>query len=117
MQTSELKKQNPGANLTLIISAVLFIGISFASRAADANGYAPILHPTIFWHNNQWETYENGQWVPYRDPANKTVVEPEPEETVVLEEPPPPEMVDTNIYYPPYGWGFIGTPALYQLHR
>src|SRR5678809_151128 len=87
MQTSELKKQNPGANLTLIISAVLFIGISFASRAAEANGYTPILHPTIFWHNNQWETYENGQWVPYRDPANKTVVEPEPEETVVLAEP------------------------------
>jgi hypothetical protein len=118
MKTSELKKQNPGANLTLILAAVLFVGISFASHGAEANGYTPILQPSIFWHNNQWMTYENGQWVPYRDPAhNVTVVEPQPEETVIAEEPPPPDMVDTNIYYPTYGWGFIGAPALYPPHR
>jgi hypothetical protein len=117
MKTSELNKQNPGANLTLILSALLFIGFSFACRAAEANGYAPILQPSIFWHNNQWETYENGQWVPYRGSANNTAVEPEPEETVIMEEPPPPDMVDTNIYYPTYGWGFIGAPALYPQHR
>src|SRR5882724_803615 len=101
MRTSELKKQNPGANLTLIVLAALFIGFSFACRAAEANGYTPILQPSIFWHDNQWQTYENGQWVPYRDPAHKTtVVEAEPEEIVIPEEPPPPDMVDTNIYYP-----------------
>lgn len=114
MKTSELKKQNPGPTLTLILTAALFIGLSFTCRAAEAGGYTPILQPSIFWHNNQWETYENGQWVPYRDPAyNKTVVEAEPEETVMPQEPPPPDMVDTNIYYPTYGWGFIGAPALY----
>lgn len=114
MKSSGLRIQNPGANLTLILSAVLFAGISFACRAAEANGYTPILQPSIFWHNNQWMTYENGQWVPYRDPAYKTMaVEPEPEEMVIPEEPPPPDMVDTNIYYPTYGWGFIGAPALY----
>jgi hypothetical protein len=118
MKTSELKQNYPGANLTLILSAILFVGFLSTCRAAEANGYTPILHPTIFWHNNQWETYENGEWVPYRGTANNnTAIEPEPQETVVQEEPPPPDMVDTNIYYPTYGWGFIGAPALYPPHR
>jgi hypothetical protein len=117
MKTSELIKQNPGANLTLILSAALFIAFSFTCRAAEASGYTPILQPSIFWHNNQWETYENGQWVPYRGSANNTVVEPEPEQAVITEEPPPPDMVDTNNYVPAYGWGFIGAPALYPQHR
>src|SRR6267142_994785 len=118
MKTSELKTQRyPGANLTLILSALVFIGFAFVSRAGEANGYAPILYPSIFWHNNQWETYENGQWVPYRDPANNNSVEAEPEETIIPEQPQTPDMVDTNVYYPTYGWGFIGAPAFNRPHR
>lgn len=117
MKTSELKRQNPRANLTLILSAVLIIGFAFASRGAEANGYTPILHPTIFWHNNQWETYENGQWVPYRGSANSNPVETEPEQTVIPEEPQTPDVVDTNIYVPAYGWGFIGAPVFNRPHR
>jgi len=118
MKTSELKKQSdPRANLTLILSVVLIIGFAFACRGGEANGYTAILYPSIFWHNNQWETYENGQWVPYRGSANNNPVEPEPEETVIPEEPQTPDMVDTNIYVPTYGWGFIGAPAFNRPHH
>jgi len=116
MKTSGLKKENnPGANLTLILSAALIMSSASVCRGAQANGYTPILQPSIFWHDNQWETYENGQWVPYRGSANNNPVEPEPE--VIPEEPQTPDMVDTNIYVPPYGWGFIGAPAFNHTHR
>jgi hypothetical protein len=111
------KRKNPGANLTLIFFAVLFVWSALTCRAAQAIGYTPILQPSIFWHNNQWETYENGQWVPYRGSANNNPVEPEPEETIVPEAPQTPDMVDTNIYVPTYGWGFIGAPAFSHPHR
>jgi hypothetical protein len=118
MKTSGLKKQNnPGANLTLILSTAVIIGFAFVCRGAQASGYTPILQPSIFWHDNQWETYENGQWVPYRGSANNNPVEPEPEPDVIPEEPQTPDMVDTNIYVPPYGWGFIGAPAFNHPHR
>jgi hypothetical protein len=118
MKTSGLKKQSyPGANLTLILSAVLMIGFAFVCRGSEASGYTPILYPSIFWHNNQWETYENGQWVPYRGSANNNPVEAEPEPDVIPEEPQTPDMVDTNIYVPAYGWGFIGAPAFNRPHR
>jgi hypothetical protein len=118
MKTSESKKQNnPRANLTLILSAVLIIGSALVCRGSEGSGYTPILYPSIFWHNNQWETYENGEWVPYRGSANNNPVEAEPEETVVPEEPQTPDMVDTNIYVPAYGWGFIGAPAFNRPHR
>ena len=92
---------------------LLIIGSAFVCQAAEGDGYRPILYPSVFWHDNQWETYENGQWVPYRGTQNReTFVEPEPE--VVIPEPlPGPDTVDTNNYVPPYGWGFIGGPALY----
>jgi hypothetical protein len=119
MKPSGLKKQkNPGAYLTLVLSAVLIIGSAFVCLGGEANGYTPILYPSIFWHNNQWETYENGQWVPYRDPANNNnAIEAEPEEPVIPEAPQTPDMVDTNIYYPTYGWGFIGAPVFNRPHR
>jgi hypothetical protein len=119
MKTSGFKtEKNPGANLTLVLSAVLIIGSAFVCRGGEANGYTPILYPSIFWHNNQWETYENGQWVPYRDPANNNAaIEAEPEEPVIPEQPQTPDMVDTNVYYPTYGWGFIGAPAFNRPHR
>ena len=118
MKTSGLERQhNPGAKVTLILTAALFIGAAFVCHGAQATGYTPILQPSIFWHNNQWETYENGQWVPYRGSANNAPVEPEPEPVVVAEEPVTPDMVDTNIYVPAYGWGFIGAPALNHPHR
>jgi hypothetical protein len=104
------------ANLAIILAAVLFCGLSFASGAAEPTGYTPILYPSIFWHNNQWETYENGQWVPYHGSVNNNS-EPEPDETIIPEQPQTPYMVDTNIYYPTYGWGFIGAPAFNRLHR
>ena len=96
-----------------IVFSCMFIASAFLCGAAEENGYQPILHPSVFWHNNQWETYENGQWVPYRGSTHhEEAVEPEPEP--VLQEPlPGPDMVDTNIYVPSYGWGFIGAPAVY----
>lgn len=100
-----------------VIIAVALVAASFASRANAASTYTPILHPTIFWHDNQWQTYENGQWVPYHDPANYSfVAEPEPE-MISPEEPPGPDIVDTNGFVPPYGWGFIGAPAFFRPHH
>lgn len=88
----------------------------FVPRANGAGGYTPILKPTIFWHDNQWETYENGQWVPYRGPGNnEVIVQPEPE--IAPEPIPGPETVNTNIYPMPYGWGYIGAPAFNARHR
>src|SRR5262249_31663973 len=92
-------------------------GFALASRGAEASGYTPILQPSIFWHNNQWETYENGQWVPYRGSANNNPAETEPEQTVIPDEPQTPDMDDTNIYVPAYGWGFIGAPAFNRFHH
>src|SRR5436190_8169611 len=104
VKLSELKRRNGlEANLTIILAVVLFCGFSAASRAAEATAYAPILYPSIFWHNNQWETYENGQWVPYRGSVNNDSVEPEPEEAIIPEQPQTPDMVDTNMYYLAYG--------------
>ena len=112
----ELKRRSGlEANLTIILAAVLFCGFSAASRAAETTAYAPILYPSIFWHDNQWETYENGQWVPYRGSVNIDSVEAEPEETVIPEQPQTPDI--TNIYYPAYGWGFIGAPAFNHRQR
>lgn len=101
-----------------IMCLILVFAFVCAVRAAEGNGYTPILYPSIFWHDNQWETYENGQWVPYRGSANNNaVVEAEPAEPSPVEEPQPTDLVDTNIYVPSYGWGFIGAPAIYPPHR
>jgi hypothetical protein len=101
-----------------MISAVAALAIMVTSvcRASDGNEYKPILYPSIFWHNNRWETYENGQWVPYRGSANNDViVEAEPE--IAPGPLPGPDTVDTNIYPVPYGWGYIGAPAFYPRHH
>jgi hypothetical protein len=114
VKTSELKRWRVlRIAFRFLISASLMIASAFTSRASSGEGYKPILYPSIFWHNNQWETYENGQWIPYRGRANtQTALEPEPE--FIPPEPlPGPDIVDTNNYVPPYGWGFIGAPAFY----
>ena len=101
-----------------IVVGIALLAAAFVPGAKAANSYAPILQPTIFWHDNQWETYENGQWVPYHDPANyNTAMEPEPAEVVLPEEPQPPETVDSSGFVPSYGWGFIGAPAFYRPHH
>lgn len=118
-KASELRigKGRGALRLGMGFVVVLFSSIAFVCCGA-ANGYTPILYPTIFWHDNQWETYENGQWVPYRGSANNnSAFESEPAELTAPDEPQPPEMVDTNVYAPTYGWGFIGAPALYRSHH
>lgn len=114
-----VKKSEFGRRIKIPVCVAIFLaavalGSALACRAADGNGYSPTLYPSIFWHNNQWETYENGQWVPYRGSANNEVaVQSEPE----MAPEPGPETVDTNIYPVPYGWGFIGAPALYPRYH
>lgn len=100
-----------------MIAGIALTAAAVVCRANGASSYTPILHPTIFWHDNQWETYENGQWVPYHDPANNSfAAEPEPE-MMPPEEPQGPENVDTNGFVPAYGWGFIGGPAFFRPHH
>jgi len=114
-----LEMNKGGGRKTLGIArccVVLLLSVfasAFVCCGNQANGYAPILHPSIFWHNNQWETFENGQWAPYRGSANNYAAL-EPVEPTVPDMPQEPEMVDTNAYFAPYGWGFIGAPAFYH---
>jgi len=114
----ERHQRNRAEDITIGLAGLLFMSASACvCGAAQANGYTPILHPTIFWHDNQWETYENGQWVPYRGSANnETAAETEPE-PLVMEPPPGSDVMDTNVYGPSYGWGFIGAPAFYPRHH
>src|ERR1051325_3461532 len=101
-----------------VVAGLMLVASAFVSRADAANNYTPILHPTIFWHDNQWETYEKGQWVPYHESArNNIATEAEREEVVIPEEPQAPEVVETNGFVPGYGWGFIGAPAFYRPHH
>lgn len=101
-----------------IVAGIALLAAAFVPGARAASSYTPILHPTVFWHNNQWETYENGEWVPYHDSAiNNTVEEPEPAEVAIPEEPQAPEVVETTGFVPGYGWGFIGAPAFYRPHH
>lgn len=101
-----------------IVAGIALFGAAFIPGANAANSYTPILHPTVFWHDNQWMSYENGEWVPYHDSAiNKTAEEAEPAEGMMPEEPQAPEIVETNGFIPGYGWGFIGAPAFYRPHH
>ena len=116
MKISELKKLKGAPSSAFFVAAGLALATACLCRAGDVNQYKPILYPSIFWHDNQWETYENGQWTPYRgSDDNEVAVEPEPE--MAPEPVPGPEMGDTNIYPLPYGWGFIGAPAFSSRHR
>lgn len=115
----KMKKSEAARRIKIRVCWAIFLvalGSALACRAADGNGYSPILYPSIFWHNNQWETYEKGKWVPYRGSANnQAAVQSEPE--MAPEAVPGPDTVDTNTYPVPYGWGFIGAPAFYPRHH
>jgi hypothetical protein len=46
------------------LSAAALVLAASTGFASD-NAAAPIGQPTIFWHDNEWQTYENGVWRPY----------------------------------------------------
>ncbi|HEV2393410.1 MAG TPA: hypothetical protein VG146_13745 [Verrucomicrobiae bacterium] len=50
--------------LRLSVLAAIFVLGSSASRAGSEQSTI-IGQPTVFWHDNQWQTYQNGIWVPY----------------------------------------------------
>lgn len=61
--------------------ALLIMGAALACGAqeADSDNRIVIGQPTVFWHNGEWQTYRDGIWEPYHDPARSAAAEAEAE--------------------------------------
>jgi len=46
----------------------LLAGAFRVLAAAEDSPVAKLAKPSIFWHDNQWQVFTNGVWVPYSDP-------------------------------------------------
>jgi hypothetical protein len=52
-----------------IFCGVLLLAGAFRALAATEDSpAAKLAKPSIFWHDNQWQVFTNGVWVPYSDP-------------------------------------------------
>lgn len=57
----------------MFLCGILILSAALRSLGASEDSPASQLaKPTIFWHNNQWEVFTNGVWIPYSDPRQTT---------------------------------------------
>jgi hypothetical protein len=57
---------SPGMRRTLILMCFLLVSVCCrVASASDASSTHPIGQPSIFWHEGQWQTWNNGVWTPY----------------------------------------------------
>jgi hypothetical protein len=52
-------------NRTILVSLVFVANVWYSADGSSSGTSAAIGQPSIFWHNNEWETYHDGVWVPY----------------------------------------------------
>ena len=62
---------------TAIITTLLVVA-SLHCCGDPALGEAPVVlgQPSIFWHNGQWQTYNDGVWTPYGKPVSDRLAQP-----------------------------------------
>jgi hypothetical protein len=60
------------------IFTLLVVVASFYCRADAPLAHAPVVigQPSIFWHNGEWQTYNDGVWAPYGKPGTNRLAEP-----------------------------------------
>jgi hypothetical protein len=90
-------------NRSLLTLLSLAAALPCRVEAQEGDNGASLGQPTIFWHDRQWETFQDGRWLPYRAPAQDFAVS-EPE-TIAPPE-PEPELTQPNDFFPGYYWGF-----------
>jgi hypothetical protein len=54
------------------ILALVLGAMSLSCQAAQSGDSVAIGQPSVFWHNAEWQTYENGVWRPYGQPSRNT---------------------------------------------
>jgi len=59
-----------------LISLVFVANIWCGARGANNENFAAIGQPSIFWHNNEWETYHDGVWAPYGQSVTNAMFAP-----------------------------------------
>ena len=90
-------------NRSLLTLLLLAAALSWRVEAQEGDNGASLGQPAIFWHDRQWETFQDGRWFPYRAPAQDFDVS-EPEAIAPPE--PEPEITQPNDFFPGYYWGF-----------
>ncbi|HSU54654.1 MAG TPA: hypothetical protein VLT36_11400 [Candidatus Dormibacteraeota bacterium] len=104
----------PVSLASLLLLLVMFTVATAAEVRTDATT-AGIGQPTIFWRNNGWQVFQDGQWVSYstmRRTENALIQLslPEPQEFAIPQ--PEGDITDTNLYVAPYPyWGAGGLVA------
>jgi hypothetical protein len=107
--------------LKCISAAIGFALIDAAATAGSAP--AELGKPTIFWHNNEWEVFTNGAWLPYSAPRQNGRVNQSSQRQATYPQPsfgPPfdPGWTNGTEDYPAdadagvggYGYGYYGVP-------
>jgi hypothetical protein len=66
-----VKRTERASGMKAKIFTLLVVVTSFYCRADAPLADAPVVigQPSIFWHNGEWQTYNDGVWTPYGKPA------------------------------------------------
>src|SRR5947209_15769874 len=86
-------------NRTFLSFLLLLAALTCNAAANDNEKFVLTSQPTIFWHDGQWQTFQDGQWTPYAAPK-KAVAAAEPAEPEAPTA-PGPDIVQTNDFI----WG------------
>src|SRR6267142_813384 len=62
----------------ILLATFVLLTVCSMAQATTQSCPAPIGQPTIFWRNSQWETFQHGQWTPYRAPGSPLIRESNP---------------------------------------
>jgi hypothetical protein len=102
-------------NRSLIPLLLLAAALPWPVEAQEGDNGAFVGQPAIFWHDRQWQTFQDGRWFPYRASArdfdvaeSEAMAAPEPE----------PEIPQPNDFIPGYYSGFgFSNAGLHRRHE
>jgi hypothetical protein len=114
----ENKEKKPLTYMNRTLLWLLFSALILPLHAqGDTESYTRVGQPTIFWRFGEWQTLQDGKWVPYAASAKSAVVDAEPAAAPEPAVVPEPEATQTNVYVPGYGWGFGFAGAGHRRHE
>jgi hypothetical protein len=114
-QTQAWQNRNGKNSAMKITFALSFLVSALLCFADQTNTVVTLGQPSIFWRNNEWEVFQNGQWISYAQAARAAAAAAAAAEETAAQTPPvaepeaapEPEVGQTNDYTPPVPFGYV----------